>query len=72
MVNQVKNGLDQKQKASIFGIIKRNVYTKEELKSATKLSDYMPLETAQDYQVRAEQEKARATEFVLRRAAITQ
>jgi len=72
MVNRVKNVIDKKQKTSIFGIIRRNVYTKEDLKSATKLQDHIPIETVKDYQIMAEQEKARATEFILRRAAITQ
>ena len=68
MANQVKNVLDQKQKTSLFGIIRRNVYAKKDLKSATKFSDYTSIKAVKDSQIKAEQEKARAVELLLRRA----
>jgi hypothetical protein len=71
MVNQFKKGLDQKQRTGLFGIIKGNVYAKEDLKSATKFPDCVPVEAIKSYQIRAEEEKARATEFILRRTSIT-
>jgi hypothetical protein len=67
MINQVKNELDRKQGANLIGIIGRNVYTKQESRSAAESSNYVSAETIKDYQIRAEQERARATELALRR-----
>ena len=66
MLNQVKNVLNRKQKTSLWGI-RRNIYEKKDLGSATKFSNEMPIEMVKDYQIRAEQERAKAVVLLIRR-----
>ncbi|HVP92910.1 MAG TPA: hypothetical protein VMS94_04120 [Acidobacteriota bacterium] len=70
MLNQVKNVLNRKQKASLFGIITRSIYAEKDLGSVTKFSNDMSIEMVKDYQIRAEQERARAMGLLLRRASV--
>lgn len=69
MVNQVKNVLNRKQKTSLFGIIRRNIYAKKDLRPATKFSNDMPIEMVKNHKIRAEQERAGAMELLLRRTS---
>lgn len=71
MLNQVKNVLNWKQKTSLFGIVRRNIYAKKDLRSATEFPDYIPIGTVKDQQIRVEQEKARAMGLLLRRTSTT-
>jgi len=54
---------------NLFGIIKRNIYSRKDLKSATQLSDDVTVETAQKRHVRIEQERTLAMALLLRRTA---
>lgn len=80
MARHIKGELGWKQKAKenvilrtkIFGIF-RNVYVKMgHSKSAANFSSYVTAETAKGYEIRVEQEKAKATEFLLRRTLTIQ
>jgi hypothetical protein len=68
MLNQVKHVLNRKQKASLWGI-RRSIYAKRDLGSA-KVSNEVPIEMVKDYQIRAEQERARTMGLLLRRTSV--
>jgi len=67
MVNQFKSVLDWKQKTKLFGVA-RSAYDK---KTWANL-DCLAMESIEDCEIKAEQEKARATTVLLRQASIIQ
>lgn len=66
MLNHVKSSLNQKQETSLFGIIRRSIYSKKDLKSAPKFLNELSIET-EEHQIRAEQERAKAVVLLIRR-----
>jgi len=65
MMNKFKNVLDWKQKTKLFGFI-RSAHAEN---TSANLA-YAAMEPIRDYEMRAEQEKAKASAFFLRRTAI--
>jgi hypothetical protein len=66
MLNHVKSLLDRKQETSLFGIVRRSIYSKKDLKSASKLPNDLSIET-EEHKIRAEQERAKAIVLLIRR-----
>lgn len=71
MARQIKGVLGWKQKIKLFGLI-RNSYVEENSGVTAELSTHETVEMAKDYQIKAELEKARATDSLLRRTLTIQ
>jgi hypothetical protein len=66
MLNHVKSLLNRNQETSLFGIVRRSIYSRKDLKSAPKFLNDLSIET-EGHQIRAEQERARAVVLLIRR-----
>jgi hypothetical protein len=69
MVYQIEKVLGRKRKNRLFGIIRRNVYLKKDLRTAAKFPNYTRVETVEDRQIKAEQETVKAVGLLLRRTS---